>query len=153
CRGAFRRTYPPRCRADGEGRRACRPRRRSADDRERRPRQDARVPDMSELRRTVVVQMHGEPGSGKSTLARALAPRIDAIVLDKDVIKSAILRSGARETLAASAAYETYFDLARSFVEQRRSLILDNPVFWPRVEERWLEASAAASCPPILIEC
>jgi predicted kinase len=108
---------------------------------------------MSEARHAVVVQMHGEPGSGKSMLARALAPRINAIVLDKDVIKSAILRAGASEALAASGAYETYFDLATSFIEQRHSIILDNPVFWPRVEERWLEASAAAGCPPILIEC
>ena len=103
--------------------------------------------------RIAVVQMHGEPGSGKSTLARALAPRIGAVVLDKDIIKSALLRSGAPESLAASGAYEAYFDLARSLVEQRRSIILDNPVFWARVEEQWLALSAAAGCAPILIEC
>jgi predicted kinase len=103
--------------------------------------------------RTVVVQMHGEPGSGKSTIAHALAPSIDAIVLDKDIIKSALLRSGAPEALAASGAYETYFDLARSFVDQGRSIILDNPLFWPRVEEQWLGVSSAAACPPLLIEC
>ena len=101
----------------------------------------------------IVVQMHGEPGSGKSTVARALASRIDAIVLDKDIIKSALLRSGAPEALAASGAYETYFGLARDIVRQGRSLILDNPVFWPRVEEQWLAVSAAASFPPLLIEC
>ena len=102
---------------------------------------------------TIVVQMHGEPGSGKSTLARALAPRIDAVVLDKDIIKSAILRAGANEQLAGPAAYEIYFDLAESIVQQGHSIILDNPVFWPRVEERWLALSAAASCAPLLIEC
>jgi predicted kinase len=102
---------------------------------------------------TIVVQMHGEPGSGKSTLARALAPCIGALVLDKDIIKSALLRCGAPEALAASAAYETYFDLARSYVAQGHSIILDNPVFWSRVEERWLELSAEAGCPPTLIEC
>jgi predicted kinase len=107
---------------------------------------------MSESR-IVVVQMHGEPGSGKSTVARALAPRIDALVLDKDIIKAALLRSGANEALAASGAYETYFNLSRSFVEQGQSVILDNPVYWTRVEERWLELSAAVGCPPILVEC
>ncbi len=101
----------------------------------------------------VVVQMHGEPGSGKSTLARALAPRIDAVVLDKDVIKSALLRVGAGESLAASGAYEVYFDLARDLVRRGRSVILDNPVFWPRVEERWLALSAAAGLRPLLVEC
>ena len=102
---------------------------------------------------SIVVQMHGEPGSGKSTLARALAPRIDAIVLDKDVIKSALLRTGLSEQIAGSGAYEVYFDLARSLVEQHRSVILDNPVFWPRVEEKWLALTVAAGSPPTLIEC
>jgi predicted kinase len=103
--------------------------------------------------RVIVVQMHGEPGSGKSAVARALSQRIGALALDKDVIKSALLRSGADEELAARAAYETFFELARNFVAQGRSVILDNPVFWSRVEERWLALSADASCPPILIEC
>jgi predicted kinase len=103
--------------------------------------------------RVIVVQMHGEPGSGKSTLARAVAPRIGALVLDKDIIKAALLRTGAPEALAASGAYEAYFELARSFVAQGRSIILDNPVYWSRVEERWLELSAIAACPPLLVEC
>jgi predicted kinase len=101
----------------------------------------------------VVVQMHGEPGSGKSTIARALAPRLGAVLLDKDIIKSALLRAGLSEQFAASGAYEVYFDLARSLVEQHRSVILDNPVFWPRVEEQWLALTTAAGSPPTLIEC
>jgi predicted kinase len=104
-------------------------------------------------KRIIVVQMHGEPGSGKSTLARAIAPRVEALVLDKDIIKAALLRSGAPEALAASGAYETYFELARSFVDQGQSIVLDNPVYWARVEERWQDLSATAGCPPILLEC
>ena len=101
----------------------------------------------------IVIQMHGEPGSGKSTVAKALASRIDAIVLDKDIIKSALLRTGAPEALAASGAYEAYFALALDLVAQGHSVVLDNPVFWPRVEERWLALSRDAGCPPLLIEC
>jgi predicted kinase len=101
----------------------------------------------------LVVQMHGEPGSGKSTVARALAPRIDAVVLDKDVIKSALLSGGATWERASSEAYEVYFALAASIASQYRALVLDNPVFWPRVEEQWLELSARAGSPPILLEC
>ncbi len=108
---------------------------------------------MSNGGRIVVVQMHGEPGSGKSTLARALAPCMNAIVFDKDIIKSALLRSGAAEALAARGAYEAYFSAARSFIEQRTSIILDNPVYWESVEARWLALSADASCPPLLVEC
>jgi predicted kinase len=101
----------------------------------------------------LVVQMHGEPGSGKSTLARALGSRLGALVLDKDVIKAALLQSGMAEQDAAPAAYDVYFGLARSFAEQGRPLILDNPVFWPRVEEQWLSLARFAASPAVLIEC
>ncbi len=101
----------------------------------------------------LVVQMHGEPGSGKSTVARAIAPRIAAVVLDKDVIKAALLRAGIAEELAAPAAYEAYFAQADDLVRLGHAVILDNPVFWPRVEERWLALCDRAASPRVLIEC
>jgi len=104
-------------------------------------------------RRIFVVQMHGEPGSGKSTVARALGERIGAVVLDKDVIKAALLRSGIAERDAAAGAYEVYFAQARAFVAAGHSVILDNPVYWESVERRWLEIARDAGSPRILIEC
>lgn len=101
----------------------------------------------------IVVQMHGEPGSGKSTVARALGGRIGAVVLDKDVIKAALLRSGIAEAAAAPAAYETYFAQSHALVDAGHSVILDNPVYWEPVERRWLELARAAGSPPILIAC
>ena len=101
----------------------------------------------------LVFQMHGEPGSGKSTVARAIAPRIGAVVLDKDVIKAALLRAGIAEAQAAPAAYEAFFDQAESIARLGHNLILDNPVFWPRVEERWLALCERAASPPVLVEC
>jgi len=38
----------------------------------------------------VIVSMAGLPGTGKSTIAHAIAQRIGAIVLDKDVIRAAM---------------------------------------------------------------
>jgi len=102
--------------------------------------------------RQVVVQMHGEPGSGKSTLARALGPHIGGVVLDKDVIKASLLRTGIVEEQAAAGAYEAHFEQAKHLVGQGHSIVLDNPVFWELVEQRWLEVSSLAGCPPILIE-
>ncbi len=40
--------------------------------------------------RDLFVVVSGAPGSGKSTLARALAPRLDLPLLEKDVIKEAL---------------------------------------------------------------
>ncbi len=101
----------------------------------------------------LVVQMHGEPGSGKSTVARALAPRIGAVVLDKDVIKAALLRAGIQEAQAAPAAYDVCFAQADDLLRLGHSVILDNPVFWPSVEERWLALCERASSPRVLVEC
>ncbi|HEX5478094.1 MAG TPA: ATP-binding protein [Dehalococcoidia bacterium] len=97
--------------------------------------------------------MHGEPGSGKSTVACELGRRLGAVVLDKDVIKSALLSAGIEGAAASRGAYEVYFELARSLVAQGHAVVLDNPVFWPRVEERWLATAALAGSPAILIEC
>jgi predicted kinase len=101
----------------------------------------------------LVVQMHGEPGSGKSTVARAIAPHIGAVVLDKDVIKAALLRAGIAEAQAAPAAYDVNFAQAESVLTLGHDLILDNPVFWPSVERRWLELCQRAGSPAVLIEC
>jgi len=101
----------------------------------------------------LIVQMHGVPGSGKSTIARAIAREIGAVVIDKDVIKAALLRSGINEQQAGPAAYEVYFDVAASMVSLGHSVILDNPVFWPRVEEKWRALARDADSPLIMIEC
>jgi predicted kinase len=101
----------------------------------------------------LVVQMHGVPGSGKSTLARALGQEINAVVLDKDVIKAALLRSGLSEEQAAPASYEAFFALARALTQQGRSVILDNPVYWPGIEENWRAVAAEAGSPLLMIEC
>lgn len=108
---------------------------------------------MLEVGHQIVVQMHGEPGSGKSTVAQALGQQLGAVVLDKDVIKAALLRSGIAERDAAAGAYEVYFAQARAFVAAGHSVVLDNPVFWESVERRWLDLAAFAGSRGILIEC
>jgi predicted kinase len=102
---------------------------------------------------TAIVQMHGEPGSGKSTVARALAAELRGIVIDKDLIKAALLRVGIQEAPAAAGAYEAYFALAASLARQTAVLILDNPVNWPSVEGHWQRLAAAVGSPLLLIEC
>lgn len=101
----------------------------------------------------LVVQMHGVPGSGKSSLARALGREIPAVVIDKDVVLAALLRSGIAEEHARGGAYEAYFDLAASMVRQGYSVILDSPMNWPRVETKWRALAAEARSPLLMIEC
>lgn len=100
----------------------------------------------------LVIQMHGEPGSGKSTLARAIASRLDLVVLDKDLVKSGLLASGIAEELAAPATYEAHFRLAEDFLRQERSIVLDSPCYWPEVERRGRELASTVSGRYVMIE-
>jgi len=58
--------------------------------------------------------MAGAPGTGKSALAAALGQQIGAVVLDKDVVKSALLDAGIGWETAGVAASEAMFALADS---------------------------------------
>jgi predicted kinase len=84
--------------------------------------------------------MAGLPGAGKSTLASALGRELGWPVLDKDTVKTTLLRVGAEEQLAGRASYEVLFDLAHDLVvTQRLSIIMDWPSAYPQV----IEASRA----------
>lgn len=76
-----------------------------------------------------VLQMAGQPGSGKSTLARAIAEHFGAVMIDKDILKSAALSAGGAESVAAVSAYSAFFELAESFVDQGFSVVLDSPSY------------------------
>jgi predicted kinase len=96
--------------------------------------------------------MAGEPGSGKSTLARAIGEATGAVVIDKDVIKSAALNAGAAESLAAGLAYEAMFDLARSLLDMGHSVILDSPAFFTDIRAKGRAIAAAVGVAYRLIE-
>src|SRR5436305_7514751 len=80
--------------------------------------------------------MAGTPGSGKSTLARAVARARDALVLDTDVVKSAILDAGVAWAQAGPAGYEVLFALADDLLAQGKNVIIDSPSHYPHIPER-----------------
>ncbi|MHB8575108.1 MAG: AAA family ATPase [Dehalococcoidia bacterium] len=89
-----------------------------------------------------LLQMAGEPGAGKSTLARSTGKALGAAVLDKDVLKSAILDAGASEHLAGPAAYACMFAQAEHLLGQGFSVILDSPSFYERIPRTGVDISA-----------
>jgi predicted kinase len=97
--------------------------------------------------------MAGDPGSGKSTLAREIGKETGAVVLDKDIVKSAALRAGADEAVAGPLAYEAQFALARSMLGQGHSVILDSPAYFTRIRETGRRIAREYGAIYCIIEC
>lgn len=86
--------------------------------------------------RLYLLQLAGAPGSGKSRLASAVAGRCPAVVLNSDVLKSALLDAGVPWALAGPAAYQAMGAQAGDLLAQGRSVILDSPSHYPHIPER-----------------
>jgi predicted kinase len=100
-----------------------------------------------------LLQMAGAPGSGKSALARLIGRATGAVVIDKDVLKSAALEAGADDTLAGGIAYEAFFALADHVLGQDKSVVLDSPSFWETIPTKGAAIAAARMVPYYFIEC
>lgn len=86
------------------------------------------------------LQMSGFPGSGKSTLARHIGKRTGAVVLDHDIVKSALLKSMDARQLDArttgSISYDIEWALIDFHLSQGHSVILDSPCFYQEMLEK-----------------
>ncbi|WP_165356756.1 AAA family ATPase [Nocardioides zhouii] len=95
----------------------------------------------------MLVQMSGIPGTGKSTLAARLGERLGYVVLDTDVVKSALLRSGIPLEQSGRATYAATLDVAAHLLAQGQSVILDSPCRYPELLD------AGQQRPPSMPEC
>lgn len=100
-----------------------------------------------------LIQMHGYPGSGKSTVARAVGCALPAIVIDKDVIAAAFLRTGVPSASATAASYEAMRGLASRLLEDGHSVILDSPCFWPVIEEATRTLATRHNATWVMLQC
>ena len=100
-----------------------------------------------------LLQMAGMPGSGKSALARLIGRSAIAVVLDKDVLKTAALETGADEKLASDIAYDTFFALAGHLLGQGWTVVLDSPSFWETIPQRGSKIATERHIPYFFIEC
>ncbi len=100
-----------------------------------------------------LLQMAGEPGSGKSALAQAIGRVTSAVVLDKDIIKTAALHAGAEEDIAGAIAYEVFFGLTHSLLAMGHSVILDSPAYYLSIRERGQQLAEGVGARYYIIEC
>ena len=100
-----------------------------------------------------LLQMAGSSGTGKSTLAAALAKRVEAVVIDYDIVKSAALDAGTNWEVAGRIGYETSRALAASLLEQGRRVILDSPCRFQQIVDDGMAIATNLGIPYAFIEC
>ncbi|MGP4072909.1 AAA family ATPase [Piscibacillus sp. B03] len=86
------------------------------------------------------VQMSGFSGSGKSTLAKQISKRTGAIVIDHDIVKSALLLSINEGVLDRKLSGKISYNIDWSIIEfqlsQGISVIFDSPCLYDEMIEK-----------------
>jgi predicted kinase len=98
------------------------------------------------------LQLSGVPGTGKSTLARGLAAGLDLVVLDTDVLKSALLSRDVPFAAAGRATYAAVLALAGDLLAQGRSVVVDSPCRYLDLLAAGQRVAADAGVPYRLVE-
>jgi predicted kinase len=98
------------------------------------------------------LQLSGVPGTGKSTLARGLAAGLDLVVLDTDVVKSALLSTDVPFAAAGRATYAAVLALAGDLLAQGRSVVVDSPCRYVDLLAAGQRVAADAGVPYRLVE-
>ncbi len=102
------------------------------------------------------LQMSGVPGAGKSTLARAISKRTGAIVIDHDLVKTALLDSWETELdtrIAGKVSYDIEWALIDFHLSQGYSVILDSPCLYTTMVEKGIALSTKHNVSYKYIEC
>lgn len=100
-----------------------------------------------------LVQMSGCPGAGKSTISRAIARATGAVVIDQDVIKTAILEGGVSWTESGPLAGRVKTAMARNFLARGHNVILDQPCLHQIVLDTGIALAHEADARYRYIEC
>lgn len=103
------------------------------------------------------IQMSGFPGSGKSTLSREIAKRMGCIIIDHDVVKSALLNSIDEDAsdgkLTGKIAYNIDFALVDFQLSQGHTVLFDSPCFYEEMVEKGTKLAGKYGVTYKYIEC
>jgi predicted kinase len=101
----------------------------------------------------LLVQMSGVPGAGKSTVAREIGRRLPAVVIDHDLLKTALIEHGLPFAETGGLSYAISRTLTTSFLEQGLNVVLDSPCYYPEILDSGLRMAAAAGACYRYVEC
>lgn len=85
------------------------------------------------------LQMSGFPGAGKSTLSRLIAKSTNALVIDHDVVKTALLESIEDDLdtkRVGGISYNVEWSLVDFYLSQGHNVILDSPCLYHEMVSR-----------------
>jgi predicted kinase len=103
------------------------------------------------------LQMSGFPGSGKSTLSKLLSNLTGAVIVDHDIVKSALLLSLEAEGIDTNAAGKISYDIEWSLIDfhlsQGHSVILDSPCFYTEMVEKGVTLAKNHNASYKYVEC
>lgn len=103
------------------------------------------------------VQMSGFPGSGKSTLSRQIAKRTEAVIIDHDIVKSALLHSIEDTPIEAKLAGEISYNIDWSLIEfhlsQGHNVIFDSPCLYEEMVDRGIGLAKKYNATYKYVEC
>ncbi|MEI5905738.1 AAA family ATPase [Bacillus spongiae] len=103
------------------------------------------------------LQMSGFPGAGKSTLARKIAASTGSIVLDHDIVKTAMIEAlnekGMDSKEMGQVSYSIEWALVDFHLSQGHSVILDSPCFYVEGVEKGLSLSKKHNVKYKYVEC
>ncbi|HUY09874.1 MAG TPA: AAA family ATPase [Candidatus Dormibacteraeota bacterium] len=111
------------------------------------------IPAGAPSSRLLLVQLAGSPGTGKSVLASALGRALGAVVLDRDVVNSALLDADVGWGGARAPAHEVMCALAASLLEQGLNVVLDSPSDYAASPQRGLAVARDRGADYRFIEC
>lgn len=100
-----------------------------------------------------LLQMAGYPGSGKSTISKKIAKRMNAIVIDRDVVKTSMMNSKVSNDIVNNASYMVVFDLAEFYLDMGISVIIDTPCYYEEGLNNGIRISKKFGAKYKYIEC
>lgn len=100
-----------------------------------------------------LLQMAGHPGSGKSTVSRKIARAMNAIVIDRDVIKTSMINSQVPNDIVSDASCMAVFDLTEFYLDMGSSVIIDTPCYYEEIVNNGTRISKKYGAKYKYIEC
>lgn len=102
----------------------------------------------------MIVLMIGLPGTGKSGLAKFAGKELHGPVIDKDIIKSALLERGEEDwNRSGSLAYTILRDLTADLVKQGWDVVVDSPGHYLSFQQDMARIAEECGVGLRLIEC